>query len=350
MRIFTKKSIWLVVLLLAYQCTPTPRPTEIPSVPPRTLSDRHDFPWQEQWRSRMNLYIPFQNNRNLIAAVEGGIFAHNPTSKGSDDWLKFANAEDGILRWEIEIQGDICSMVADENRVYTVGIRNSKHVVTAYDLKTGEIIWTSEATLPGHQTYLIQFQADRLYVYSFRNEIYIFDPETGDLLDNYNAALNKDSEVMLQLDNGDVLQYDKKRLMLTRDKEIIWQTDHRAFVLNRLPIVYNDLVIIRFEEVNATFRGLMGIDLNTGETIWRRSDEFSSNFVIIDDLLYVISKDARILVLDPDTGRTSGFAQFLPNSVINQKHRDTGIAVNNNMMYAYFEDSQELIAFERMNK
>jgi outer membrane protein assembly factor BamB len=292
----------------------------------------------------MNLGTPNQNDRNIVVAGEGVIFVHNPTATGSDDWLRYASAEDGKLRWEVQFKGNVNSMVVDKDRVYTVGLQKT-HRVTAYDLKTGTLIWVSEANLPGHTGYYIRFQAKKLYVYSSASEIYVFDPESGDLLDTYNAALNHGSIVLLQLDNGNALQYDNKNLLLTMNKEILWQTEHQAFVLYKFPRVYDNLVIIQFEERTGIFDGIMAVNLNTGEIIWRRSGEFSSNFIIIDDLLYVISGDAKILTLDPSNGKTLGFLQVLPANVANQTHRNTGIAGNSDMLYVYFEDSQELIAF-----
>ena len=96
------------------------------------------------------------------------------------------------------------------------------------------------------------------------------------------------------------------------------------------------------------FDGLAGLDLTTGDLIWDRPGEFYSNFVVVDDLLYVISKEAKILILYPKSGQTVGSAELLPNNV-DTIHPISAISVNDNMLYVYFPDSKEMISFKKEN-
>ena len=108
------------------------------------------------------------------------------------------------------------------------------------------------------------------------------------------------------------------------------------------------MLILRFDNDRAVFGGLAGLDLMTGELMWQRVDEFYSNFVIEGNLIYVVSKEAKILILNSKSGETIGFAELLPNEV-SEIHPVSAIAVNDNMLYVYFIDNNELIAFEKVN-
>lgn len=345
----------LVLLISSCFASPCPpedlarSPTVTPSIPSRTLRSQHDFPWKESWRLETHLFDAYQNIRNLIAVGEGVVLTDNPTLTGEGDWLKFVNAVDGSLRWAIRINGNVESMDSDENLVYTVGWQNCQIIVAAYKLQTGELVWKSEITLPGHTGYTIQTREKGVYVYAYPgNQIYIFNAESGKLINQVKAGFSENSFVLFQLENEDVLQSKDKLLMLTKGNKVVWQTYLSAFP-EKLPKIYGNIFIVKFQETDVpTFRGLAGVNLSTGEIIWGRPGEFYSNFVITDNLLYVVSKEAKIVILNPKSGQTIGTAELLPNKV-DTTHPISAIAVSKNMLYVYLFDSQELIAFEKLN-
>ncbi len=120
------------------------------------------------------------------------------------------------------------------------------------------------------------------------------------------------------------------------------------FISHRPLQFHNGILIVKFNDYNVAFYDLAGINLKTGEILWRRPNEFYSNFVIANDLLYVISKESKIVILAPQTGETVGFAELLPREV-DTTYWISAIAVNESMLYIHFFDSGELIAFERIN-
>ncbi len=333
---------WIIFLLVLLACmpyswlTPSPTPTPTPSIPPRVLGNKDNFPWQERWRLVRHYDSYYQNVRNLITIKEGVIFTDIPS-------LKFIKANNGDLHWSVELEGWIHSIAADKNQVYVAG--QIGPLVEAYNLQTGEFIWQSD-TLPGHALYYLRPQEKGLYAYETKNLIYVFDTGTGQTIRKFRVPTRF---ALLEFENKDVLQSDDEQLILVRDGNVVWKADLGGSP-QKFPATYGDMFIVRFQEQHIpTFRGLAGVELSTGNILWRRSGEFYSNFVIADDLLYVISKEAKILILDPQTGKTVGSAQLLPDNVDTLRPIAT-VAANENMLYVYFGDSQELIAFEKISE
>ncbi len=334
--------------------------TPIPIINSRKLGSMQNFPWREIWRLEMRLLDANQNARNFVATKEGIVFLDNPLLTGGGDLLKLAEADQGTIRWETKIDGFIQGLVSDnDSRIYAVGRQNSSDVlVTAYDLQTGNLVWQADKRLPTRRPYVVQLQGQNLYVYStIESLIYVFDPVSGTLIDHQQAfGLGEDSSVVIQLDNDDVLkQQGKDFLVLISGGQIVWRTDinnlGNKFVIHDPIQLYDNMIITKFSEYKrgVVFNSLAGIDLNTGKTLWYRPNEVYSNFIIVDNLLYVISKEARILVINPRTGETVGFAELLPNKV-DITRQVSAISANENRLYVHFFDSGELIAFEKLNK
>ncbi len=308
-----------------------PVPTPTPSSPSRIVENTVNFPWQERWRLVRHSDSFYQNVRNLVAIKEGIVFTDLSN-------LKFVNAYDGDAHWAVELDGWIDSIAVDENRVYVAG--QIGPFVEAYDLQTGEFIWQS-VRLPGKALYYLRPQDRGLYAYETENLVYVFDKGTGQPFYKFRVPTRY---ALLEMENKDILQSDGEQLMLVRKGENVWQTKLSG-PPQKFPQIHNNMLIIRFENDRTVFDGVAGLNLETGKVIWQRAGEFLSNFVITNDLLYVISKEAKILILDPQTGKTVGSTQILPDN-INTFRPIAAVTATENMLYVYFEDSQELIAFE----
>lgn len=317
--------------------TPTPKPFH----PHREVRHTENFSWQERWRMDMYSYLGDLSNTRSLTATSDGIAIMNGST------LTFIEASTGNLRWAVHC-GSVDMLGNDEEKIYAVGDAGQK--VEAYDLQTGQLVWKAQVNLPDHNGYDLQLQKEGLYVYqsSQAKTIHVFDKQTGvyvntipfwDIGGEYKAKL-------LQLNKEEWLQAKDKEVVFMRSGNIIWQTNVDG-ISRKFPWLYDNLFIVHIED-NIAF-GLAALDQATGQLIWRRSGEFLSNFVIVDGLIYILSKKSDILVIDPKTGQTVGRAEIWPNT-IDETHPFSGIAANEAMLYAYFYDSRELIAFERISQ
>ena len=90
-----------------------------------------------------------QNVRNLIAVKNGVVFMDGRS-------LKFVHAIDQSEQWVVKMEGRIDSIVTNEKVVYVVG--NAGQIVEGYDLQTGELVWKTKNSLPGHTGYYLRLQ------------------------------------------------------------------------------------------------------------------------------------------------------------------------------------------------
>ncbi|NIW45559.1 MAG: PQQ-binding-like beta-propeller repeat protein, partial [Gammaproteobacteria bacterium] len=147
-----------------------------------------------------------RNARNLTVTEEGVAIV-------DDTWtLRFIEADTGHLRWAVELSGPVDTLASDEAKVYAAG--DAGQIVEAYDLKTGELAWKADITLPSGSGYYLNLQERGLYVYQLGKEeaIYIFDRQTGKNLDKIrildigprsaNLLLSKDQEWLQSTDEA----------------------------------------------------------------------------------------------------------------------------------------------------
>ncbi len=322
----------------------TSYPTSTPSSPPREIGQTQNFPWRERWRVKVGLlqHNYHRNARNLTVTEEGVAIV-------DDTWtLRFIEADTGHLRWAVELSGPVDTLASDEAKVYAAG--DAGQIVEAYDLKTGELAWKADITLPSGSGYYLNLQERGLYVYQLGKEeaIYIFDRQTGKNLDKIRILdIGPRSANLLLSKDQEWLQSTDEAVVFVKAGQVVWQTDLGG-VPQKFPWLHDDLFIVYFKNDRTVFDGLAGLDMTTGRLIWSRPGEFFSNFVIVDNLLYVISQAADVLVINPENGQTVGQAEFSPDTV-DIAHPISAIAADREMLYVYFGDSQELIAFEKTN-
>jgi outer membrane protein assembly factor BamB len=185
-----------------------------------------------------------------------------------------------------------------------------------------------------------------LYVYTI-NSVYIVDKNTGKLIRKVQAPkIGQQSFPLLMLNEDRWLLRDETKIILLENQTVAWETTLYG-ISQKFPEIYKDILIVRTNNPKFTlFGGLAAVELKTGKLLWQRNSEFYSNFIIHDNRIYVISKEAAILILDPPTGQTIGYAQLVPSD-IDITYPIGAIAAYDDMLYVYFYDSRELIAFGR---
>jgi outer membrane protein assembly factor BamB len=321
----------------------TSYPTSTPSSPPREIDQIQNFPWRERWRVKVGLLQHnYHKNAGNLTATEAGVVIVD------DTWtLRFIKADTGNLRWVVELSGPVDTLVSDEDKVYAAG--DAGQIVEAYQLQTGELAWKADITLPDHSGYYLNLQERGLYAYQLGQEeaIYIFDRQSGKNLDKIRILdMGQRSTNLLLLGDQEWLQANDEAIVFVRADQVVWQTNLGG-VPQKFPWLHDNLSIVYFKNDRTVFDGLAGLDRSTGSLIWDRPGEFFSNFIIVDDLLYVISKEADVLVINPENGQTVGQAEFSPDT-IDIAHPISAVAADRDMLYVYFGDSQELIAFEKV--
>ncbi|MCB0154277.1 MAG: PQQ-binding-like beta-propeller repeat protein, partial [Anaerolineae bacterium] len=207
------------ILIIATGClwneSPLLTPTSVLSS--RSVGSLENFPWRERWRLQLNLFGYYQNVRNLVAIQDGCLFI--------DEWtLKFVEAKQGDLRWSVDFDGPIDSVVVGENLVYVAG--HAGKIVEAYNLETGDLAWKLDTQLPGHTAYYLYYQEDTLLVYDTWDSLYIVKSRNGEMIERSKGPqIGQNPFSLLRLDEQSWLQSDGTQIMLIKDDEAIWKVD-----------------------------------------------------------------------------------------------------------------------------
>jgi outer membrane protein assembly factor BamB len=317
----------------------TPLPTPTPLTPSRTVEEVHNFEWYKCWRSTENLDSAFDNIRNLIAVKNGVLLPGEPEG----EQLRYISTT-GNLQWSVNLKTMIMSIATDENMIYVTGL--PKRTIKAYNMQTGQLAWKYPNFLPDHKGYDPRLQENDLYVYETIDSVYIVDKNTGNLIKKVQVPkIGQQSIPLLMFNEDRWLLRNESKIILLENQAVTWETTLSGMP-QKFPEFYKDIIIVRTNPNFTSIGGLAAVDLKTGELIWQRKNEFYSNFIIYDDKIYVISKEAAILILDPTTGQTIGYAKLTPSS-IGMQYPIGAIAAYDDMLYVYFSDSRELTAFGR---
>lgn len=126
--------------------------------------------------------------------------------------------------------------------------------------------------------------------------------------------------------------------------ELLWKMPVSGRI-ESWPILEDNLLVISIGSIK---RMLIAIDIINGKELWRTKKIFGSNVVWYKDGLYTLRNDATLVRLDPKTGQVEEEIFFHPDTV------DAGqwaywLASDENRLFIYFGDSQELFALDLTN-
>lgn len=179
--------------------------------------------------------------------------------------------------WEKELSSiAISKPIIHQNLLYLISNDNKSY---ALDKKTGEIKWIHNSIVRNtaifgaanpiiYKNYLISSYSS--------GEIYILDHQNGNVINSYQLSANRAIDSNFILDDIDAT-----------------------------PIIKNNIL---YAIGNG---GLMiAINLNNWEKIWQKNMSSISNFWIIDDFIYVIDNENRLICLDSNYGTIKFFKKL----------------------------------------
>jgi outer membrane protein assembly factor BamB len=266
----------------------------------------------------------------------------------------------GDLIW-VRDSFSVESLNVDSERVYVGELR----CVQAYDLKTGKELWTgAQQSIHKHGSLFVYPKEEILEVYDLdlsddpRNKrLYILNSQTGETLN-----IIEQPNIFWRHENvyytTPWIRGFKPYLSAEREKpgEVLWQLDFEDSP--RLwPMLVDNIMYLDAGSIYA-------LNTETGDIYWRSEAAYATNIgnrpqnsrvsrmAYSAGLLYVIRSDAAIVGLDAKTGREIGIVEISPPPIYYDKDgliRDTYylIAASDKFVAVYYNDSQELIVFER---
>ena len=328
----------LTCLLLTAACQPL-IPTVAPIASPTRVILSNNLNWPEAWR----MHISASHGQIPMAAVEQGKLIL-PQGNERDINLTGLDIQTGQRIWqqkEISAYGGVDSLIADNERVYL----SMPFEVRAFRAFDGKSLWTTEG-LRAHTGYTLLPPTNdhEMQVVSgyFRDGVVIYNINVTD--GTIQATTVYTLMPKLQTDLATYYADNMFNLLAVdnRTRETLWQT--RVGPLGGLQLVdAKELIVLS----GPFLKSLSGLDPRTGKELWHTSEQnIASNFVVIGNTIYAISKDAALVAYDAFTGREVGRIVFSGGSLDIDHAAQYWLIASDSKVSIYFGDSQELIAFD----
>lgn len=350
---FTKAKnilVFVVCLIQLVACFPQRNKdfnVQSPQISTRTVTDVN-LPFHEQWR-RSNLLL-FNTEADRLYVYGNQLFFVSYEDGGTTSRLEALNAKTGTLLWKTEPLPYLTNSLAiDGQRLYLA--LSSKIIV--YDLSTGKVLW-EDALLGGRTTYRVYPMGETLLVYS--EEDISPDGYEEQVVRKYNSQ----NGFLRSVDRINISQKNSSLLLKTPDFDYwtdiksLWsinkkvnQEQWKIKIDNR--VEYEPLLIdSKLTFASGIFSDVICVDNISGRQIWKYGDKIVSDLVARQGIIYAIRTDAAIVGIDSTTGKEMGYIGVEPRvTETSSRSHAYLIAMSEDMLFAYYGDSQELIAFSR---
>jgi outer membrane protein assembly factor BamB len=321
------------------QQPPVPTPTASRSIVGASL------PLHEVWRSR-GILLRVGFGPLLLSAAEGTVFFVNHGQGWSQARLQVLDASTGQLRWQTD--DDVSyehSLAASQGRLFIAVNWN----IRAFDLSNGKLLWRTPGTLPGHTGYYIYPVGDKLTVYSTMDSqsqsldvFSAYDPATGELLEQAKSEVTEEGRLLWRTTQVDYQQDCSRRLSAVdrASGNVIWQIAVRNCV-KFWPDSADSVKVFSI----ATGE-LFAADVATGEVLWRYPKKCYLNSAVMGGIVYAVREDGTLVGINEKTGSEVGTIEFSPVGKSDSAIPTYWVATDGERLFAYFGDSQELIAFQ----
>ena len=337
-----KIAVAAAMMVLLQACVPTwlpPAPTPIAS---RTIV-QSSLPLRELWR-KGNLVVRIADMPGMLASEKYVFFVDTRMglNKGR---MQVLDAATGQLQWQVT-DLSVHSLATDRERLFIAVNWN----IRAYNLSDGKLLWRTPGELPGHTGYSIYPMGADILVYSTENSF----SKSEQILRTYDAS-NGTLKGLSRTEKtpGTSLVLRSQYIDYWGDAEKLWAVNHssgRTLWQAKVsgwspywPILTDSLIILSSHQLPGEPVELYAVDVRTGAIVWRYTQKCVSNFVLTNDTIYVVREDTALVGIDPRTGREVGTIRFATTKATDDTQY--WVAATTNKVFAYFGDSQELIAF-----
>jgi outer membrane protein assembly factor BamB len=210
-------------------------------------------------------------------------------------------------------------------------------------LRDGSLVWETEE-LPGHTGYFIypEINSNTLQVHSDEVKLYSIQADTGQI-----KSVQKYPDGFLFEVSGASYSTTPIELICTdaSSGQQRWKISTSGSV-RRWPVFFQpDLMI--FEAGWGTASTLAAVNTAAGNILWQTPRDIASNFVVQGNAVYSIDINGVLTTRDAVDGREVGQMKFSGAPLDVDHATQYWVAASDSMLFVYFGDSQELIAFVR---
>ena len=285
-------------------------------------------------------------NQNVLLAIDHHVAYVHSDGTPNGPYIRSQDVFQTEASWQSAGTPYPYSMVAFGDRLFL----SSSLEVRALSLASGELVWRSEV-LPGHAGNVISADPrGALTIYYTQDAlpemaavILHLDPQTGSLIEKQAYRIS-DFALMAPFTRQGVLWISGDDIWFspTPTDPAIWRVETGGRIA-QWPPQYHNLLLVS----SGFFPEILAIDSDTGEIAWEDQREFASLPVIFRGLVYAITKDAKLIALQPETGQERGSIQFSPQTTQDSSRSHLyAVASSSEILAVYFGDSCQLFVFE----
>lgn len=258
----------------------------------------------EELSSISNIFIE-ANQISVLSATKKMIFVIGSLSPIETVHLLALDSLDGSMIWSLHDHP--ASLDVTSSALYV----GSTSTVTSYDLDTGEINWST--WIPFTRNFSrIYVKDDFIYTFETTGHNYLINTKTGKVTQG----------------SGNQEFFETNAIFTDRTKFLYYPLSNSVEAISR----------------------------ENGKILWQIESEVISNIVVNGGMVYFLTIGGKLVGVDPQTGEILETILFDPNpfTLYNPEELMTSgyyvaIDKDENLLYAYLGDSNQLFAFKILN-
>jgi hypothetical protein len=322
-----------------------PGPTLTPA-PSRTVI-ANNLGWHEIWRRTVGPIYGSKNVSVPIMAVAGHTLV-TPVMPTDGTRVIAIDVRDGQTLWSLHVlipdwpptpPLGVDTLYADSKRVY-IAVPTK---IFGTQLSNGSLVWETNV-LPGHTGYYVypEIHDNNLQVYSNEVKLYSIQADTGQIM-----SVQKYPDGFLFEVSG--ASYSTTAIDLSCTDASSGQQRWKIATsgdVRRWPVFFQPDRMI-FEAGWGTASTLAAVNTTSGHILWQTPKDIASNFVVQGNAVYTIDINGVLTSRNAVDGHEVGQMKFSGAPPDVDHATQYWVAASDSMLFVYFGDSQELIAFVR---
>ena len=235
--------------------------------------------------------------------------------------------------------GPILKLTNYKDKILVTDSLSKIHLIDTID---GSLLWSNEHRVSFISQ--IKIDNDKFYALDANNTFNCFSLKDGNKLWEFKTEeklINSQKQTSIVIDKDKVIFNNSKGEIIALDKDsgnLIWITPSISFdeSFQSFLLKSSDLVLDNENlYISNNRNNFYSLDVNTGLVNWRQNINSSLRSVIIDNVIFTISDNGYLFVIEKDTGNIVRSTNILSN--FKQKKRDriklTGFLVSSDKIY-----------------
>ena len=235
--------------------------------------------------------------------------------------------------------GPILKLTNYKDKILVTDSLSKIHLIDTID---GSLLWSNEHRVSFISQ--IKIDNDKFYALDANNTFNCFSLKDGNKLWEFKTEeklINSQKQTSIVIDKDKVIFNNSKGEIIALDKDsgnLIWITPSISFdeSFQSFLLKSSDLVLDNENlYISNNRNNFYSLDVNTGLVNWRQNINSSLRSVIIDNVIFTISDNGYLFIIEKDTGNIVRSTNVLSN--FKQKKRDkiklTGFLVSSDKIY-----------------